>query len=194
MLTRTVQTPALILSQTQGFSNQHPGFHSCAKAHSKYPHPIPDGAESTSLGLLRTYKHNQRQIAPSYYHRATETHPASGMSPTREVISRIRLSPHTELPPHAGRAQHSTHIFQAWFTQGAEPKASETIAAARPPHKLWSINHLPLAPYCPSAVTQRRDMTMVQQCHTLQHGYQWSGPLLLPEGELGTFKKRTSPP
>lgn len=54
-LTRAVQTSALsLLLQIQGFSNQHPDSCSCASAHSKHPHPIPDGAESTSLGLPRT--------------------------------------------------------------------------------------------------------------------------------------------
>lgn len=108
-------------------------FHSCARAHSKYPHPIPDGAESTSLGLLHTYKHNQKQITPSYYHRATQAHPAAGMPPTREVISRKQLSPHMELPPLCSQGsyiQDSTHILQASFVQGAEPKASEPLAAA----------------------------------------------------------------
>lgn len=91
------------LLQTQDFSNQHPGFCSCARAHSKYPHPVPDGAESTSLGLRHTYKHSQEQITPNYHHRATQAHPASGMLP-REVTSRRQLSPCTELPSCADRA------------------------------------------------------------------------------------------
>lgn len=55
VLTWTVQALILLL-HTQSFSHQHPGSCSCAGAHSQvYPHPIPDGAESTSLGLPRSY-------------------------------------------------------------------------------------------------------------------------------------------
>lgn len=199
-LTRAVQTSALILLlQIQGFSNQHPDFCSCTSAHSKHPHPIPDGAESTSLGLLHTYKLNQKQVTPSYDQRATQAHPASGMSPTGEVISRRRLSPRTELPCLCRQGSYirdSIPILQASFVQGAEPKASETFAATRPPQKLWNTSHLPPALYCPSAVLQRCDVTAAQQRHTLQQSrrYRWSGPLLLPEEKLGSFQTRTSPP
>lgn len=160
-LTKAVLTSALILLlQTQGFSN--PDFCSCARAHSKHPHPIPSGAESTSLGLLCTYKLNQKQITPTYDHSATQAHPASGMSPIGEVISRRQLSPRTELPSlcrQGSYIQDRIPILQASFVQGAEPKASEAFAATRPPHKLWNISHLPPALYCPSAVMQRCDVT-----------------------------------
>lgn len=48
-LTREDQTPTLRhLLQTQGFSNQCRGSCRCARACSKNPHPIPDGAKCTS--------------------------------------------------------------------------------------------------------------------------------------------------
>lgn len=194
MLTRTVQTSALILLlQTQGFSSQHPGFCSCARALSKYPHPIPDVAESTSLGLTPDL---QTQSEANHSQLLSQSNPSP--SCVRNVAhQRGHLQETTLLTWSCPSVQtgllytRQYSHFASLVCTGSRTESFRGYCSCK-----TSINHFPPAPYRPNAVTQRCDMTVAQQCHTLQHGhsYQWFGPLLLPEEKLGSFKKRTSPP
>lgn len=192
MLTRIVQTSVLILSQTQGFSSQHPGFCSCAQAHSKYPHPIPDGAESTSLGLLHTYTQPEAILYQLLSQSNKSPSCTRNVTHQRDHLQEM-LSPHMELPLSADRAPlyrtalafHKPHLHRGRTAscRGCfRPKATSSFR---------SISHLPPALYCPSAVVQRCDMTAAHQRHTLQrsHRYQRSGPLLLPKRSWGALRR-----
>lgn len=91
--------------------------------------------------LAQPCSSNQMKITPNYYHREAQAHPTSGMSPTREVISRRQFShPAASLCRQGSEAQGSTHISQPFSVQEVEPNALEAIAAASSPHKLWSVN------------------------------------------------------
>lgn len=194
-LTKAVLTSALILLlQTQGFSN--PDFCSCARAHSKHPHPIPSGAKSTSLGLLCTYKLNQKQITPTLRsQRNTSPSCVRNVAHRRGHLQETALSSHgAAFPVQAGLlyTRQDSH-FASLVCTGSRTKSFRGFCS----HKTTSQTLEYQSPSTGPVLSQRSDAEVRRDRDvTLQQSrrYRWSGPLLLPEEKLGSFQTRTSPP
>jgi len=163
VLTRTVQTPALtLLLQTQSFSNQHPGFCSCARAHSKYPHPIPDGAEHCSW--LIPYLKTQPEAIHSQLLLQSNSSPSSIRNVTHQIPPPEDNSAHMELPPCADSAPVYKTVLTVSKPHSYREQDQKLERLWQPQDHLISLNYLPWVLYCHSTATQRCNITVVQQC------------------------------